>query len=168
MNRALSWTLLLLALLELLAIEPSSGAACGGHGPQPLRVRLHSVSSEQAADEDEEDEASQMPHIDLSQLSEKQLKQLLQQLNVAQAADAAAAEEESNFDEDHRGSSRPWNKVQRIIRRQLVRIPKRYLKKLLRQFGLARSSSAARRSGALQLPPQRDVQPQLYYLIPLE
>lgn len=162
MNRALSWTLLLLALLELLAIEPSSGAACGGHSPQPLRVRLYSVY------EDEEDEATQMPHIDLSQLSEQQLKQLLQQLNVAQAADAAAAEEDLSYDEDHRGSSRPWNKVQRIIRRQLVRIPKRYLKKLLRQFGLARSSSAARRSGALQLPPHRDVQPQLYYLIPLE
>lgn len=168
MNRALSWTLLLLALLELLAIEPSSGAACGGHSPQPLRVRLHSVSSEQADNDDDEDEAPQMPHIDLSQLSEQQLKQLLQQLNVAQAADAAAAEEDLSYEEDHRGSSRPWNKVQRIIRRQLVRIPKRYLKKLLRQFGLARSSSAARRSGALQLPPQRDVQPQLYYLIPLE
>lgn len=165
MNRALSWTLLLLALLELLAIEPSSGAACGGHSPQPLRVRLHSVSSERADnDDDGEDEAPQMPHIDLSQLSEKQLKQLLQQLNVAQAADV----EDFSYDEDHRGSSRPWNKVQRIIRRQLVRIPKRYLKKLLRQFGLARSSSDARRSGALHLAPQRDVQPQLYYLIPLE
>lgn len=165
MNRALSWTLLLLALLELLAIEPSSGAACGGHSPQRLRVRLHSVVSEEA--DDDEDDAPQMPHIDLSQLSEQQLKQLLQQLNVAQAADVAAAEE-PNYDEDHRGSSRPWNKVQRIIRRQLVRIPKRYLKKLLRQFGLARSSSASRRSGVLQLPPQRDAQPQLYYLIPLE
>lgn len=166
MSRALSWTLLLLALLELLAIEPSS-AACGGSTAQRLRVRLHSVSNEEIADDDEV--APQLPQIDLSQLSEQQLQQLLQQLNVAQAADVAqAAEEEPNYDEDHRGSSRPWNKVQRIIRRQLVRIPKRYLKKLLRQFGLARSSSATRRSGALQLQPQRDVQPQLYYLIPLE
>lgn len=165
MSRALSWTLLLLALLELLAIEPSS-AACGGSTPQRLNVRLHSVSNEEVADDDEV--APQMPQIDLSQLSELQLQQLLQQLNVAQAADVAAAAEEPNYDEDHRGSSRPWNKVQRIIRRQLVRIPKRYLKKLLRQFGLARSSSATRRSGALQLQPQRDVQPQLYYLIPLE
>lgn len=164
MNRALSWTLLLLALLELLAIEPSS-AACGGSTAQRLRVRLHSVSN---AEPDDDEVAPQMPQIDLSQLSEQQLQQLLQQLNVAQSADVAAAEEEPNYDEDHRGSSRPWNKVQRIIKRQLVRIPKRYLKKLLRQFGLARSSSATRRSGALQLQPQRDVQPQLYYLIPLE
>ncbi|KAH8416503.1 hypothetical protein KR222_006434 [Zaprionus bogoriensis] len=94
------------------------------------------------------------PQIDLSQLSEQQLQQLLQQLNAATAANSEAT---PAYEEDHRSSSRPWNKVQRIIRRQLVRIPKRYLKKLLRQFGLARSAG-----GTLQL------QPELYYLIPLE
>ncbi|KAH8411820.1 hypothetical protein KR215_011680, partial [Drosophila sulfurigaster] len=115
-------------------------------------------SSKSNGEESESDQ--QLPPIDLSHLSEQQLQQLMQQLNVA-----------DQFDEDNRGSSRPWKKVQRIIRRQLVRVPKRYLKKLLRQFGLARSVSV--RSGVIQLLPQPEVpdvepQPQLYYLIPLE
>ncbi|KAH8300949.1 hypothetical protein KR044_006805 [Drosophila immigrans] len=142
-----------------LAVKPSL-AACGDRKPQ---LRLRSTANnlnlnlnsnlngdgDGNADADESDQ--QLPQIDLSQLSDKQLQQLMQQLNVA-----------DQFDEDNRGSSRPWKKVQRIIRRQLVRIPKRYLKKFLRQFGLGRSGNV--RSTPLQLQPQ----PQLYYLIPLE
>ncbi|KAH8246409.1 hypothetical protein KR026_005644 [Drosophila bipectinata] len=113
--------------------------------------------------------------IDLSQLSGKQLKQLVQQLAKFQTQkdieedDEDGEEEEQSLEEDyedHRGSSRPWNKVQRIIRRQLVKIPKRYLKKLLRQFGLARSSGggigSVRSGGDLRIPLEE------YYLIPLE
>ncbi|XP_017086207.1 uncharacterized protein LOC108118159 [Drosophila eugracilis] len=116
--------------------------------------------------------------IDLSQLSEKQLQQLVQQLANLQSAKDEADDDLTEEDEedtkpnlqdlqdpedDHRGGSRPWNRVQRIIRRQLVKIPKKYLKKLLRQFGLARSAGY---SG----PRRGEVIPQLeeYYLIPLE
>ncbi|XP_039497935.1 putative uncharacterized protein DDB_G0287113 [Drosophila santomea] len=117
--------------------------------------------------------------VDLSRLSEKQLKQLVEQLAKLQSqkgqdgedlVDEEEEEEDPNQDQeleepedDHRGSSRPWNRVQRIIRRQLVKIPKRYLKKLLRQFGLARSAG----HGGVR---SADLGPQLeeYYLIPLE
>ncbi|XP_034103759.1 uncharacterized protein LOC133847803 [Drosophila sulfurigaster albostrigata] len=141
------------AIFLLLDLNPSL-AACGDRPLKQLRLR----SSTSNGEESESDQ--QLPPIDLSHLSEQQLQQLMQQLNVA-----------DQFDEDNRGSSRPWKKVQRIIRRQLVRVPKRYLKKLLRQFGLARSVSV--RSGVIQLLPQPEVpdvepQPQLYYLIPLE
>ncbi|EDV34922.2 uncharacterized protein Dana_GF20015 [Drosophila ananassae] len=118
--------------------------------------------------------ADKETQIDLSQLSEKQLKQLVQQLAKFQTQKDIDEEDEveqeqlededyENQDEDHRGSSRPWNKVQRIIRRQLVKIPRRYLKKLLRQFGLARSSGiGSLRNGDLR------TQVEEYYLIPLE
>ncbi|KAM8721565.1 hypothetical protein ACLKA7_007447 [Drosophila subpalustris] len=153
MNCSLYWTLWLSLLLLLLNLGAKSNAAACGDSLQPLRLR--STSNNLTTDETDQ----QLPQIDLSQLSEQQLQQLMQQLNVA-----------DQFDEDNRGSSRPWNKIQRIIRRQLIRIPKRYLKKLLRQFGLARSGSV--RSGTIQLQPQIDVQPEvqpeLYYLIPLE
>jgi len=146
MNCSIYWKLLAILLLHLAA--KSNSAACGG-------VSLRTTSNNLTTDESDQ----QMPQIDLSQLSEKQLQHLMQQLNVA-----------DQFDEDNRGSSRPWNKIQRIIRRQLIRIPKRYLKKLLRQFGLARSASV--RSGTIELQPQVDLHPnpqsQLYYLIPLE
>ncbi|KAL7745400.1 hypothetical protein ACLKA6_015412 [Drosophila palustris] len=157
MNCSLYWTLSLSLLLLLLNLAAKSNAAACGDSLQPLRLR--STSNNLTTDETDQ----QLPQIDLSQLSEQQLQQLMQQLNVA-----------DQFDEDNRGSSRPWNKIQRIIRRQLIRIPKRYLKKLLRQFGLARSGSGSGivRSGAIQLQPQIDVQPkvqpELYYLIPLE
>ncbi|XP_034655469.1 uncharacterized protein LOC117893126 [Drosophila subobscura] len=119
--------------------------------------------------------------IDLSQLSAKQLQLLVKQLAALQHKQKAENEnaedqplddpelESQNledlqqYEDDHRGSSRPWNRLQRIIRRQLVRIPKRYLKKLLRQFGLARDLGVSN-VRAVELPPQ----PQEYYLIPLE
>ncbi|XP_020803034.1 uncharacterized protein LOC110179758 [Drosophila serrata] len=105
------------------------------------------------------------PQIDLNKLSPGQLKKLAQQLANFQSQDdkdeEVAEDEEQdqepeleNSADDHRGSSRPWNRIQRIIRRQLVKIPKRYLRKILRQFGLARSLD--------------DVELQEYYLIPLE
>ncbi|KAH8335168.1 hypothetical protein KR074_007815 [Drosophila pseudoananassae] len=117
--------------------------------------------------------ADEETQIDLSQLSEKQLKQLVHQLAKFQTQKDIEEDENENEEEDeeeeqdyedHRGSSRPWNKVQRIIRRQLVKIPKRYLKKLLRQFGLARSSGvgSVRSGGDLRIPLEE------YYLIPLE
>ncbi|XP_037723428.1 uncharacterized protein LOC119555860 [Drosophila subpulchrella] len=120
---------------------------------------------------------SQNDPIDLSGLSEKQLQQLLQQLAKLQTtkedgddADLAEDEEDQDKDQDledpendHRGGSRPWNRVQRIIRRQLVRIPKRYLKKFLRQFGLARSIGYSDLRSTNIMP-----QPEEYYLIPLE
>ncbi|XP_034481103.1 uncharacterized protein LOC117786811 [Drosophila innubila] len=154
MNCSLYWMLLLILLLNVAA--KSNAAGCGVVS-QPLRLR--STSNNLTTDETEQ----QIPQIDLSQLSEQQLQQLMQQLNVA-----------DQFDEDNRGSSCPWNKIQRIIRRQLIRIPKRYLKKLLRQFGLARSGSGSVRSGTIQLQPPTELQPEsqpqsrLYYLIPLE
>ncbi|KAH8387387.1 hypothetical protein KR093_006875 [Drosophila rubida] len=136
----------LLALFLLLDCEPGL-AACGDRTQQ---LRLRNTSNDLSSNGDETDQ-QQLAQIDLSQLSDAQLQQLMQQLNVGE-----------QFEEDNRGSARPWKKVQRIIRRQLVRIPKRYLKKLLRQFGLARSGSV--RSAAIQLQPQAP----LYYLIPLE
>ncbi|XP_017008966.2 uncharacterized protein [Drosophila takahashii] len=125
---------------------------------------------------------SQNDAIDLSRLSEKQLQQLLQQLATLQTQnpkeeDGDPSEEDEDAGEDrdqeledpendHRGGSRPWNRVQRIIRRQLVKIPKRYLKKFLRQFGLARSAGYDGYVGVRST----DMQPQLkeYYLIPLQ
>ncbi|KAH8368507.1 hypothetical protein KR084_012453 [Drosophila pseudotakahashii] len=134
---------------------------------------------------------SQNDAIDLSRLSEKQLQQLLQQLATLQTQkpkeedgdleeeeeEAEEAEEDPDQDKDrdqeledpendHRGGSRPWNRVQRIIRRQLVKIPKRYLKKFLRQFGLARSAGYDGYIGvrSTDMPNQLEE----YYLIPLE
>ncbi|SPP88523.1 uncharacterized protein LOC117590439 [Drosophila guanche] len=119
--------------------------------------------------------------IDLSQLSAKQLQLLVKQLTAlqhkqkeqnqseeAQPLDDQELESQNledlqQYEDDHRGSSRPWNRLQRIIRRQLVRIPKRYLKKLLRQFGLARNLDVSNVRAVELLP-----QPQDYYLIPLE
>ncbi|XP_033169732.1 uncharacterized protein LOC117147078 [Drosophila mauritiana] len=115
--------------------------------------------------------------VDLSRLSEKQLKQLVEQLPklqtqkgedggdlVAEEDDPEQDQELEDSEDDHRGGSRPWNRVQRIIRRQLVKIPKRYLKKLLRQFGLARSAGHnGVRSADLAAPQLEE-----YYLIPLE
>ncbi|BFG00795.1 uncharacterized protein DMAD_00715 [Drosophila madeirensis] len=125
--------------------------------------------------------------IDLSQLSAKQLQLLVKQLAALQhkqKAENENAEDQplddqslddpelesqnlqedlQHYEDDHRGSSRPWNRLQRIIRRQLVRIPKRYLKKLLRQFGLARNLGVGNVRAVELLP-----QPQEYYLIPLE
>lgn len=148
MSRATYWML----IIVLIALATRlSAAGCAG-ATQKLRLRLRTTPNEVAGDETEQQLAQQ---LDLSQLSESQLQQLMQQLNLA-----------DEYDEDHRGSSRPWNKVQRIIRRQLVRIPKRYLKKLLRQFGLARAGNY--RSGSLQWEPEVEAQPELYYLIPLE
>ncbi|KAH8238538.1 hypothetical protein KR032_008935 [Drosophila birchii] len=116
------------------------------------------------------------PQIDLSKLNPWQLQKLAQQLANLQSKggdeeEEADQEQHNNQDEDqqqtdteledpaddHRGSSRPWNRVQRIIRRQLVKIPKRYLRRILRQFGLARSIDGV---------PQAELQE--YYLIPLE
>ncbi|XP_064556659.1 uncharacterized protein LOC135441116 [Drosophila montana] len=145
MNRAPYW-MLIIVLIALAA--RLSAAGCAG-ATQKLRLRLRTTPNEVAGEETGEQQ------LDLSQLSESQLQQLMQQLNLA-----------DEYEEDHRGSSRPWNKVQRIIRRQLVRIPKRYLKKLLRQFGLARAGNY--RSGSLQWEPEVEAQPELYYLIPLE
>ncbi|EDW44051.1 uncharacterized protein LOC6616215 [Drosophila sechellia] len=114
--------------------------------------------------------------VDLSRLSEKQLKQLVEQFAklqtqkgedggdlVEEEDDPERDQELEDSEDDLRGGSRPWNRVQRIIRRQLVKIPKRYLKKLLRQFGLARSVGHSGIRSA-------DLAPQLeeYYLIPLE
>ncbi|XP_016981108.1 uncharacterized protein LOC108046066 [Drosophila rhopaloa] len=154
---------LLIALVAALLLAPSipeiSAKSCG----QRLQLR------------------SQNEAIDLSRLSERQLQQLVQQLAHLQSrkdkdeVEDQAEEEDQNRvedqqqddledpEDDHRGGSRPWNRVQRIIRRQLVKIPKRYLKKLLRQFGLARSSGY----GGVR---SSDMVPQLeeYYLIPLE
>ncbi|KAH8409129.1 hypothetical protein KR009_008499 [Drosophila setifemur] len=122
--------------------------------------------------------ANRESQIDLSQLSEKQLESLLQQLATFQSKREQNQEQDQEEDqvehqdlhefeeEDNRGSSRPWNKVQRIIRRQLVKIPKRYLKKFLRQFGLARSAGYG---SAIELR-SAQIMPQLeeYYVIPLE
>ncbi|XP_016951699.1 uncharacterized protein LOC108025673 [Drosophila biarmipes] len=119
--------------------------------------------------------------IDLSRLSEKQLQQLLQQLAKLQTTKQDGdvedlAEDEQDLDgdrdqdldledpeNDHRGGSRPWNRLQRIIRRQLVKIPKRYLKKFLRQFGLARSVGYTDVRSTAIVPQLEE-----YYLIPLE
>ncbi|EDV45698.1 uncharacterized protein LOC6550323 [Drosophila erecta] len=122
------------------------------------------------------------PVVDLSLLSAKQLKQLVQQLaklqtqkdedggHAVEQDEEAEEEEDPNQDQeledpedDHRGGSRPWNRLQRIIRRQLVKIPKRYLKKLLRQFGLARSAGYGGVRSANWGPQLEE-----YYLIPLE
>ncbi|EDW81945.2 uncharacterized protein Dwil_GK18853 [Drosophila willistoni] len=117
--------------------------------------------------------SDQSGHIDLSQLSDQQLDQLMKQLQqkvdtmeFQNPQDASYLEGNDDNDDDHRGSSRPWNKIQRIIRRQLVRIPKRYLKKFLRQFGLARSGSSS--SISTKTYKTAIIQPQLYYLIPLD
>ncbi|EDV99711.1 GH12481 [Drosophila grimshawi] len=134
----------------LLALTVRSGAVHCGSNTKQLRLR----STSNGLSSDELDAAPQQ--LDLSQLSESQLQQVMQQLNVA-----------NEYEEDNRGSIRPWNKVQRIIRRQLVRIPKRYLKKILRQFGLARSGSNSIGSLSSGLE-QADRELQLYYLIPLE
>ncbi|XP_017054853.1 uncharacterized protein LOC108097217 [Drosophila ficusphila] len=157
---------LLLLIASILAISPSETSARGcGSG---LQVRAQSEP------------------LDLSRLSEKQLHQLVQQLEKLQTHKYDDGdledEDEKNQDrdggqnqdqdqdldlaepeDDHRGSSRPWNRVQRIIRRQLVKIPSRYLRRLLRQFGLARSLASSRVSSA-ELVPQLEE----YYLIPLE
>ncbi|XP_068154844.1 uncharacterized protein [Drosophila tropicalis] len=117
--------------------------------------------------------SDQSDHIDLSQLSDQQLDQLMKQLQqkadimeFQNPEDLSYVEGNDNDNaDDHRGSSRPWNKIQRIIRRQLVRIPKRYLKKFLRQFGLARSGSSSITTKTYRTP---IIQPQLYYLIPLD
>jgi len=114
--------------------------------------------------------------VDLSRLSEKQLKQLAEQLAkfktqkdeyggdlVEEEDDPEQDQQLEDAEDDHRGGSRPWNRVQRIIRRQLIKIPKRYLKKLLRQFGLARSAGYSGVRSA-NLTPQLEE----YYLIPLQ
>lgn len=151
----LRWLVLIVSAIFLHSIPAISARGCG--------------SGLQLRDADPE----QQQQIDLSGLSPWQLRKLLQQLSALQkkgdeddqAGDEDGAREEpapadlkqeEDYEEDHRGSSRPWNRVQRIIRRQLVKIPKRYLKKILRQFGLARSIDG--------------VMPELeeYYLIPLE
>ncbi|EDW05672.1 uncharacterized protein Dmoj_GI11165 [Drosophila mojavensis] len=142
-------------LLIVLAVR-STEARCVCATQKLLRLRSTATASGNGfVDDDElEQEPEPLQQLDLSQLSESQLQQLMQQLNLA-----------SDYDDDDRGIGRPWKRVQRIIKRQLVRIPKRYLKKLLRQFGLARDGSF--RSGAL-LDPEVGAVPELYYLIPLE
>lgn len=137
----------------MLAVR-SSTARCVC-ATQKLRLRSSSpISGNELGLDDELEQEQPLQQLDLSQLSESQLQQLMQQLNLS-----------SDYEDDHRGITRPWKKVQRIIKRQLVRIPKRYLKKLLRQFGLARDGSF--RSGTLQ-EPEIVAEPQLYYLIPME
>ncbi|TDG39826.1 hypothetical protein AWZ03_013746 [Drosophila navojoa] len=139
-------------LLVLGVRSSETRCVCGAQ--KLLRLRSTATAGGQAFVDDDQLEQEQEPELDLSQLSESQLQQLMQQLNLA-----------SDYDDDDRGIGRPWKRVQRIIKRQLVRIPKRYLKKLLRQFGLARDGSF--RSGAL-LDPEVGAVPELYYLIPLE
>ncbi|KAI8036074.1 uncharacterized protein LOC128260455 [Drosophila gunungcola] len=124
---------------------------------------------------------SQKDAIDLSRLSEKQLQLLVQQLSSFKPKKDEDADEDENEnqpeeegevdrddledpEDDRRGGSRPWNRVQRIIRRQLVKIPRRYLKKLLRQFGLARSIG----NGGVRSPDIAGPQLEEYYLIPIE
>ncbi|XP_017118957.1 guanine nucleotide-binding protein-like 3 homolog [Drosophila elegans] len=132
---------------------------------------------------------SQNDAIDLRRLSEKQLQQLVQQLSSFKPKKDEDADEDEDEDQpeeeeevepsqvgyqdredledpedDRRGGSRPWNRVQRIIRRQLVKIPRRYLKKLLRQFGLARSIG----NGGVRSSDIAGPQLEEYYLIPLE
>ncbi|XP_017136902.1 uncharacterized protein LOC108152210 [Drosophila miranda] len=144
--------LMILSIFFVASFDGSTAAGCSGR----LRLRASDVAKAEA-------------QIDLSQLSEKQLQQLVQQLAALQSKQEEESLEDQDFEDlqqdedDHRGSSRPWNKIQRIIRRQLVRIPKRYLKKLLRQFGLARNIGGSN-VRAVDLAPRADE----YYLIPLE
>ncbi|KAH8291714.1 hypothetical protein KR018_011679 [Drosophila ironensis] len=146
----------LIAYSVLALVPQTSGRSCS----RELVLKASNL-------EDEE------PQIDLSRLSGKQLLQLLRQLTKLQSMgqnedqvedeDLDAKENLIEYEDDHRGIGRPWNKVQRIIRRQLVKIPKRYLKKLLRQFGLARSAELVRSGDA-----SARFQLEEYYLIPLE
>ncbi|KAH8241660.1 hypothetical protein KR038_006920 [Drosophila bunnanda] len=144
--KGLRWLMLLIVATIWLHLIPKISAKSCGSG---LQLR------------------STEPQIDLSALSPGQLQKLAQQLANLQAKGGSKDEDENpdgeqyqaeaepeDYEDDHRGSSRPWNRIQRIIRRQLVKIPKRYLRKILRQFGLARSLG--------------DAELQEYYLIPLE
>ncbi|XP_041451441.1 uncharacterized protein LOC111067014 [Drosophila obscura] len=154
--------LLIFSIFVVASFDGSTAGCSGGSGGR-LRLRASDVALAEA-------------QIDLSQLSDKQLRQLLQQLAALQPTKQEQLELEleeqdlqqqqqqlQQYEDDHRGSSGAWNRVQRIIRRQLVRIPKRYLKKLLRQFGLARSNEASNVRAVTRVH-----QADEYYLIPLE
>ncbi|XP_050329458.1 uncharacterized protein LOC126758984 [Bactrocera neohumeralis] len=82
----------------------------------------------------------------LVELNKAQLQKLidsgkLQLVEKPGASSSAAMIQLHNEDaddwvaDDERSKKRPWRKIQRIIRRQLVKKPKRYFKKIAHQIG---------------------------------
>ncbi|XP_004535421.1 uncharacterized protein LOC101451290 [Ceratitis capitata] len=98
-----------------------------------------------AADESEQDDdgmADEQQQIGpngytLVELSKAQVQKLIDsgKLKVSESEGANEHATDDWSDDDERSKKRPWRKIQRIIRRQLVKYPKRYFKKIVHSIG---------------------------------
>ncbi|XP_054087864.1 uncharacterized protein LOC105214657 [Zeugodacus cucurbitae] len=94
-------------------------------------------------DDEEIDDAHKPIGFKLVELNKAQLQQLIDsgKLQLVENAGASSVGQVYNEDaddwvaDDERSKKRPWRKIQRIIRRQLLKQPKRYFKKIAHQIG---------------------------------
>lgn len=100
--------------------------------------------SEEADDATEEEHSTN--GYTLVELNKVQLQQLIDGGNLQLVESSGASSVKENIqgynlnaddwvDDDQRSRKRPWRRIQRIVRRQLVKIPRRYLKKIAYQIG---------------------------------
>lgn len=111
-------------------------------------VELAEKEADTDVDEENEDEIEEEPHPNgytLVELNKAQLQKLItsSKLQLVEKPDTSSYigmiqvhnEDADDWDDDERSKKRPWRKIQRIIRRQLIKKPKRYFKKIAHQIG---------------------------------
>ncbi|XP_036344153.1 uncharacterized protein LOC118753381 [Rhagoletis pomonella] len=117
------------------------------------RISEEEVDEDMDEDENEDNIADAVAHeahaqngYKLVELSKSETLQLIEsgKLQLVESADASPsiielyngnANDVVDEDDDERSKKRPWRKIQRVIRRQLIKKPTRYFKRVVHTFG---------------------------------